>query len=187
MTQSSTLEAVHVEATPAVTSEEAVASTIQLDGDEIIQLSIKPSLWFIPVVSLRFVAAAGLLAAAVAFAMRGSGADLGWRIVQLLVILAIVRLALAALQWASRLYVLTNRRAMRFRGVLSVDVSECPLAKISEPELCVAAYQRGLRLGTIRMHPAAAELAQVEWEQVAGASEVHELLVRAIRNSQSRQ
>lgn len=185
MTQSSTLEAAHVEATPAVTSEEAVASSIQLDGDEIIQLSIKPSLWFIPVVSLRFVAAAGLLATVGTFATRGSGSELGSLIVQVLVILVIVRLALAALQWASRLYVLTNRRAMRFRGVLSVDVSECPLAKIREPELCVAAYQRGLRLGTIRMHPTAPELARVEWEQVAGAAEVHELLVRAIRRSQS--
>ena len=183
MTQSSTLEAAHVEATPAATSEEVVASSIQLDGDEIIQLSIKPSLWFIPVVSLRFVAAAGLLATVVAFATRG--AELGALILQVLVILVIVRLALAALQWASRLYVLTNRRAMRFRGVLSVDVSECPLAKISEPELCVAAYQRSLRLGTIRMHPAVPELARVEWEQVAGAAEIHELLVRAIRRSQS--
>jgi hypothetical protein len=186
MTPSSNMEAAHVDVAPVAAPKEAPAAAIQLlDGDEVVQLSIKPSLWYIPIVSARFVLGAVLLGLAVAIASRDGWSNAGSIVLQILVLLALARVAVAALQWASRLYVLTNRRVMRFRGVLNVDLAECPLAKISAAELHVAWYQGALGLGDIRMRPAAEELASVGWEQVSKSAEIHELLLRAIRRAQS--
>lgn len=172
-----------VEATP-VPAVKAAAKLQILDEDEVIQLSIKPSLWFIPLVSLGWVAAAGLLAAALALAQRSGWTREGLLAFQVLVGIAALRLGVATLQWASRLYVLTNRRVLRFKGVLSVDVAQCRLARISAVDLYTPAYARALRLGSIRMRPVDPDQPLLSWDEVARPQEIHEILERAIRKSQ---
>jgi hypothetical protein len=171
-----------VEAVP-VTTAKAAAKLELLDGDEVIQLSIKPSFWFIPLVSLAGIAAAGTLIIAAALA-----AQHGWRhgllACQVLIGLAAARLVIATLQWASRLYVLTNRRVMRFKGVLNVNVAECRLSRISAINLCMRPYGRALRLGTIRMQPVDADQPLLTWDDVSRPHEIHEILERAIRKAQ---
>ncbi len=159
------------------------AVRVELDGDEIIQFSIKPSLWFIPLASLNVLAILAFIAAALAVAMRTGSLAPSATPFQVLAGLAGLRLGVATLQWASRLYVLTNRRIMRFRGVFAVDVAECRLAKISAVDLHWAWYGRLLRLGTIRMQPLQ-QPAALNWEDVARPQESHELVVRAVRKAQ---
>ncbi len=173
------------EAAPVVI-EKPVVKLELLDGDEIIQFSIKPSLWFIPLVSAKWVIVAGLLAAVLGVWTRG-----GWRIetaiaFQVLAALAALRVGIATLEWASRYYVLTNRRVMSFRGVLTVDVAACPLAKISRADLHATPYERALRLGSIRMDPAGTNPSPIMWENLARPGQVHEKLTRAIRKAQSK-
>ena len=172
-----------VEMTPVATAK-AAAKLEMLGGDEIIQLSIKPALWFIPLVSLGWIVGVSVLVIALAAGVRGSWAREGLFVCQALVGVAALRLAIATLQWASRLYVLTNRRVMRFTGVLSVRVAECPLARISAIDLLAPPYARVLRLGTIRMQPVDTDTAPLNWDDVAHPHEVHEILERAIRKSQ---
>ncbi|MBU0639246.1 MAG: PH domain-containing protein [Planctomycetes bacterium] len=183
MTAAPAPEAIHVDANPVAAADKAAAS-IHLDGDEVVQLSIKPSLWHIPLVSAQVVLPMALLAVIVAIAWRG-GWSQGALVFPLAVVVGILRIALASLQWASQLYVLTNRRVMRFRGVLSVNVAECPLSKVNRVELRTPWHQRLLRLGSIVLTPADPQRASVTWELVARPKETHELLVRAIRKSQS--
>lgn len=162
------------------------AAKLELDGNEIIQFSIKPSLWFIPLVSFKWVLAMGLLAAALSVAIRGgwtSQASIGF---QVLAGVAALRVGLATVQWASRLYVLTNRRVMRFMGILNVRVVECPLAKISAADLHSAWYERPLRLGSIRMVSALDDAAVIAWEQLAHPADIHDRLLRSIRKAQSK-
>jgi type III secretory pathway component EscS len=169
---------------PAVAAPKAVVR-LELDGDEIIQLSIKPSLWFIPVVSIKWVLAAAVLGVVVAVALRGGGTREGLLTFQLLAGVAVARVAVAALQWASQLYVLTNRRVMRFRGILSVNVVGCPLTRISAADLRILGYERWLRLGSVQMTPVTPELPAVVWDHLAHPAEIHERLLRAIRKAQS--
>ena len=56
------------------------------------------------------------------------------------------------MQWASRVYVLTNRRIMRIRGVFSADLFECALVKIIGSKVVAGPHERVLRLGTIRFN-----------------------------------
>ena len=182
------LEPSQVNPAPAsVASAEADVSVIPgdiLEGDEIIQLSIKPSLWFVPLVSANIVVPF-LMIAAIAAAV---GTSFEWNPVVMLVfkmaiIGTVIRIAFASLQWASRLYLLTNRRVMTFRGVLNVQVSQSPLSRIAEAQLESAWYQGLLGLGAVRMLPRRETDEPLSWTYLARPGEVHELLSRAIRKS----
>ena len=185
MTAPDRFEAVHAEVNPAAHLAETSAARLKLlDGDEIIQLSIKPSLWYVPLVSLKFVLAAALVASVVLISSQGVLTWQGNTIVAGAACVALLRLMIASLQWASRLYVLTNRRVVRFHGVLRVQVAESPLANITKAQLDVAYHQRAVRLGSIRMTPAA-PCEVITWEDVARPSEVYEILAKAIRRAHS--
>jgi uncharacterized membrane protein YdbT with pleckstrin-like domain len=96
---------------------------------------------------------------------------------------AVLRAAIGSLQWASRLYVLTNRRVLRFSGVFNVRVVECRLARVQAADLRITPPQRVLGLGTIRF-AAADDGREILWDQLAHPREVHEIAVRAIRKAQ---
>src|SRR5262245_17227138 len=101
----------HVEGAGAIAAlDEAHGRPIALlDSSEIIELSIKPSLWFVPIVAARTVLTSLLIAGVVALAARTAG---GWSslhqsVVAIALLAAAARIVLASLQWASRLYILT--------------------------------------------------------------------------------
>jgi uncharacterized membrane protein YdbT with pleckstrin-like domain len=168
--------------------EEAPVAAVQLlDGGEIVEFSIKPSLWFILLSSLKVVVAALAMAAGVAIiALWGDGwTQRSAAFFAGILFVALVRVLIGSLQWASRVYVLTNRRAMRVSGVLDVSVVDCPLARISAAHVRMTISHRLLRLGTIRMTPADDRLPTVNWEHVARPALIHERLVRAIHRAQS--
>jgi uncharacterized membrane protein YdbT with pleckstrin-like domain len=170
---------------PVVAAPQAAAKLELLDGDEIIQLSIKPSLWFIPLASAGVLGLVLLLGSASALAMRTGATPVAAMPFQVLACVAAVRLSIAMLQWASRLYVLTNRRVLRFTGVLKIEVAECRLTKIGAVDVRYAWYGRPLRLGTIQMRTGDDQARVVAWDDVARPQELHELLVRAIRKAQT--
>jgi len=157
-----------------------------LDGGEIVILAIKPSLWFVPLTSARWILLGiGLLAAAniswisphVAGYLRMAGylgvaGRLGW----------------AMLQWVSRLYVLTNRRVMRLRGVFNVELFQCELTRIQSLVLSASWPERLVRSGTIIIQTAGA-LGSVggsaAWRMITRPLEVHQKLNDAIRRAGS--
>ena len=167
----------------AMTVEHIVPAHL-LDGGEIVILAIKPSLWFVPLTSARWILLGiGLLAAAniswvtphVAGYLRMAGylgvaGRLGW----------------AMLQWVSRLYVLTNRRVMRLRGVFNVELFQCELTRVQSIVLSASWPERLARSGTILIQTAGA-LGSVggmaAWRIVARPLEVHKKLNDAIRRA----
>ncbi len=174
------------EAPPAV-EQAAVAVAkpkVELDGGEIIQLSIKPSMWLILLSSASVLGLVIFLGCLFAISMRIGATPTAALPFQVLAGLGIIRLAVATLQWATRLYVLTNRRVFRFKGVFRVEVAECLLAQISAVELRAQWYERALRLGTIHMK--SGQCAAMSWEDVSHPEEIHELLVAAIHKAQPR-
>jgi hypothetical protein len=203
------INAVAAEAPPVVTAKPAAAA-LQLGGDEIIQLSIRPSPWCIALYSIKLVLACVLLAAALTVAVQGQPARPAALALIALVLLALCGILVATLQWASQLYVLTNRRVLRFYGIFSVEVAQCALTQIHAVVRHSTWYHPLLRLGSLHFvtgaqhggHGASisgrlrvlrmlsgepAGGAGLDWEHVARPGEVHEILARAIQRAQTGQ
>ncbi|MCK6457365.1 MAG: PH domain-containing protein [Phycisphaerae bacterium] len=156
-----------------------------LSGGEIVIFAIKPSLWFIPLVSARWIGAMVLLGLAARW--------LPWTsmtlpLMKLAVGLGLLRLAWATMQWSTRLYVLTNRRVMRIRGVFTVQIFECQLGRIQNTAITLSMTERVLRVGTILISTAAGVEGggSASWKIVARPVEIHEQLRAAIDRARNR-
>jgi len=155
-----------------------------LDGDEIVILAIKPSLWFVVFISFRWLVATMLLILAAGWVANLVPQVNAPMIIKAAVILAAGRIGLAVLQWVSRLYVLTNRRIMRLTGILNVDLFECPLTKIQNTYLTLVWYERLTRLGTISFATAGTGGVEASWINVNNPLELHERVRSAIHRAQ---
>lgn len=185
MTRTPVADRLDIEAASA-SSSAAVSPAQVLRGDELIELSIKPSLWYILMVSGRVVAGIGVLAGAVAVSSARGGWSAGALVVFVAcVLIAVGRIAVASLQWASRLYVLTNRRVLSFHGVLNVAVEEAPLARVSELVLQVPPAQRWLWIGTLEIR-GAADAPTVAWRHINRPHEIYRKVKRAVHEAQHR-
>ena len=150
-----------------------------LDGGEVVVFAIKPSAWFVLLVSLRWMAVAIVLASlaateVVAPAYRAY-------LLNVAILVAGARLGWATIEWVSRLYVLTNRRVMSIRGVSSVQMFECTLDRIQNTCLTVSVTERLARVGTVIFQTDAGRGGTGSWQCVARPLEVEEKVREAIR------
>jgi uncharacterized membrane protein YdbT with pleckstrin-like domain len=165
-------------------AEETVPAHL-LDGGEIVVLTLKPSLWFILFKSFRMLLGTGLivvLSAPLSRALYPIGMTQPL-LVKAAIVLAVARLMISTLQWVSRLYVLTNRRVMRIRGVFNVDIFECQLTRIQNTLLHLAIYERLFGLGSIGFATAGTGGIEATWENLNHPMEVHERVRAAIRQA----
>lgn len=153
-----------------------------LDGGEVVHFAIKPSPWYVPLVSLRWMAA-GILLAVLANA-EFMPVSSRWYLYQTAVWLVAARLVWATLEWVSRLYVLTNRRVLRLRGVFTVDFFECSLDRIQNTGILLSLPERLVHAGTISFQTASGQTAS--WRIVPKPLELHEQLLKAIQKAQNR-
>lgn len=157
----------------------------KLEINEIILMSIKPSLWYIPIVAARGVLIGALLLMLGWMAAREGQLAFASTFLGVGMLVVVARLAVAALQWASRLYVLTNRRVIHFSGTLNVRIGECRLLDIGRTKLDEPPWGAALRIGSIHMtrfneqHPA------IAFEEVQHPEDVHNAIVKAIRKAQN--
>jgi hypothetical protein len=164
---------------------EAVVPRHLLDGGEIVHFAIKPSPWFVLLTSARWLLIGILLALA-------AGTDVipspyRWYVYQAAFWVPAARVAWAMLDWVSRLYVLTNRRVMRIRGVFNVDLFECSLDRIQNTAVSLPLAERVLRVGSITFQTAAAAGGgTASWRIVARPLEIHEQLRQAIQRAKNR-
>ena len=152
-----------------------------LDGGEVVVLAIKPALWSVLFNSAQWLAAGAVLialgwfAAAPAFFSRAA-------LVQAVLAVVGLRLGFAVMQWVSRVYVLTNRRVMRIRGVLRVDVFACPLVKIINTGVIIRPHEAATRLGSIWFNTGE-EASEGTWYHVARPHEVHAEIRKAVERA----
>lgn len=183
MTQEPPFHAAQAEApTIANVKRSRVAAFELLDTSEIIQLSLRPSPLLIPTSSVRI----GLLMLALAAAcyyVRTSTSVIPDVLCAGAMLTAVARVAIASLEWASRLYILTNRRLICFRGIAAVQVQELPLIRVSsvdiEPGYCMSQWRVGdISIGGGHNDPLHC------WECVPNATDVHQLIILAVRRAQ---
>ena len=154
------------------------------EGEEVV-LALKPSGLFVLLASAPFILAIAMVALG-GYALDTLGiADLNLQLLALVCIAGgTLRLLIAFLQWLSRTYVLTNRRVIRVRGVLRIDIFECPLSRIQNTVLSLSVSERVFGLGTILFATAGTGRAEAAWVMLARPIEVHEIVVEYIRRAQ---
>jgi len=168
------------EPTSAAVAEPAVPAKLLEEG-EIVILAIKPSLWFVLISSWSVLAVVGIVALVALLAGEVPGAWVPRRIIfSLCFVVGVVRVMVAGFQWAGRLYILTNRRLMGICGVVSVDVSQCPLRQIGEVVPCVSRLERPLGLGSLFFKDREGSVCEADWVNLARPGDVEQLVNEAI-------
>ena len=153
-----------------------------LDGGEIVLFALKPSMWYLVLVSARWLAGAAviILLAPFLFQARSATAEI---LTQAALFVTAVRLILALLQWSSSLYVLTNRRVMCYRGVIQVSLFESPLVHIRNTYVSASPVERICKVGSIGFFLQGGKKVDVWWEQLSDPHTVHERIRRAIEKA----
>lgn len=153
-----------------------------LQPHEIIILLLKPSPWFIVLAPLKTLVT--LAAATWAAVALSEHVDLGLppRDLALIGVAMIgMRLFWQFLEWLSRVYVLTDQRMIRVRGVLRVHVFECRLEQIQHTAANFSIRERVFALGTIVFATAGTAFNEVLWQMVTQPLEVHQRVVETLR------
>jgi hypothetical protein len=150
------------------------------DG-EVILLMQKPSRWYIALSSLWFVVIIVLMLCAL-HVSRTPQAYMRYYVDAGLFVIS-CRVMWAMLNWMGRLYVLTDQRILRFAGVFTTDVFECPLRKVSRTRVVRSISERLLRIGTIEIIPSEEKRIPGAWQMIARPNEAHQQIEAAIRKA----
>ena len=169
---------------PVAMSREAVLQHLLGEG-ELVLLTVKPSVWFVPLTSVRTMAVLVLVAV--------SGHYLGWvipmgRSPQAIEVfcgaLAVGRVIVACCQWAGTLYVLTNRRVLRIRGAVKITIVGCALTEVRHTALLTTGLIERLgRVGTLFFQTDRGNLVGGEWLHISRPGEVLERIDKAINQA----
>jgi len=177
---------VHASAESATPAESAGAALPQLLHEgEVVILAVKPSVWFVLLSAWPAIAVAAAVAVVgyVALPMIETQITYSRRVLTMLCAsVVLIQLFISCCQWIGRLYVLTNVRVLRIRGVFRVDVFQCPLSKIRQATLTATRHERLCGVGTIHFD---VETPTEEpcWLHVARPAEVNDTLQDALRRA----
>lgn len=153
-----------------------------LQDGEVVLLILKPSIWFIALSSLRFVAIVGILLSAAIIADQHLPAH-NLLYIEIALFLAAGRVMFAVLHWMSRLYILTDLRVLRLSGIFNVEVFNCPLRKIARARLLWTVPQRLFRVGTIEFIPQDESCPIGSWQMIGRPKQVHEQVLATINRA----
>ena len=92
-----------------------------------------------------------------------------------------LRLGWQALEWYSRVYVLTDRRIIRRMGVLRVAVFEAQLKNIQHTSVFTRLRERVCGLGTIGFATSGTDVFEALWVMIRSPFEVHKIVVEAMQ------
>jgi len=153
-----------------------------LQPSEIIILLIKPSPWYILLSSLGVLALIAI-ACTILVLLHGRG-HLGFAsrndFILAAVGVALTKLFWQFLDWLSRLYVLTDQRIIRVKGVVRVQVFETQLKNVQHTDTIFTFRERLFGLGTIAFATSGTATTEAAWLMVAQPLEVHRIVVQAI-------
>ena len=154
-----------------------------LDGGEIVILAIKPSLWRCVFDSAAWLAAGVFFTAALLVMGKPIPGLSLTTSAQLVMLVALARLAVAVLRWTTTWHLLTNRRIVDVHGVRAPVIRACPLVQIRNTYLRSSHAEKLLVLGSITFVSDEPDHAPHFWPSIANADEVHAKVRRAIENA----
>ncbi|MEC9156722.1 MAG: PH domain-containing protein [Planctomycetota bacterium] len=152
------------------------------DGETVI-LALRPSPWFILVDGSWVYFASIFVALLLAWLAHQPWSPVilpESQIFPLLATVLSIRIVWKFLDWANRVYVLTDQRIMRRRGVIQYSLIEAPLDRIQHSAIFTRVVERVLGLGTIGFATAGSGRFEVIWEMIANPIEIHRKVNDAI-------
>ncbi|HWB52599.1 MAG TPA: PH domain-containing protein [Tepidisphaeraceae bacterium] len=159
-----------------------LSQNILRDG-EIIILTLKPSLLYIPFSCLKFCAVVLILM----IASKLWGGHLGYgqerTLIEIGTLVLLGRLTWSALHWMGRLYILTDQRIVSISGIFSADVFNCLLRKVARVRLVYTVKERLFGLGSIEIIPMDDAVAIHSWQTVSRVRDVHRQIITAMNRA----
>jgi uncharacterized membrane protein YdbT with pleckstrin-like domain len=179
-----TMEPRAAQSAPAVeAAEEELAGIAHLlQPGETVILLLKPSLLFVPLASVSSLLGIAMVTFFFAWLERRFPALPGsdHMFIALGILCGAVRLLWQVLEWITRIYVLTDRRIIRRKGVVRVSVFECPLGNVQQTAVLQSLRERVFFLGTLCFATAGAASFIALWQYVANPFEVQRTVADAI-------
>lgn len=168
---------------PALSAENLVPAKLLREG-EVVILAIKPSGWSVVLACLPVLAVAVLVAAGSHLAGDLWSLPAARRALLLVCLGAVcLRGIQTSFQWLGTLYVLTNLRAMRIRGVLRGDVLDCPLKDVRKAALTATRTERMLALGSLSFDTSEDRTGEVCWININRPVEVQQIVNDAVQRT----
>ena len=167
---------------PSVDRAAAMLPADLLSGGETIILLLKPSPLYIVLASLSSLAVLAAIIAGLAIAHEALDMYYISRRTLILtaIILASLRLGWQFFEWLSRVYVLTDRRVIRIRGVVQVEVFQAPLSRLQHTGLNFTFRERLFGLGTIALATAGSAYPEAYWVMLRRPIYVHQQILEAV-------
>jgi len=163
----------------------SVMARDRLEDGEAIILAVRPSGWQILLMSWPLLVGVAAVAAVSLVASRYLAYDVDNHMV-VLICLAVgaMRMAIAISQWQGRMYILTDRRAMRIKGVFHEDSYQCPLKKIRRVHLSSTLPERIVSVASLIFDRNDDKpVPDVDWVCLAKPQEVLQAVEEAIRRA----
>lgn len=156
-----------------------LAGHVLRDG-EVVLLVLKPSVWFILLISLKIAAAMAICAIASKLWLPE---HVAWYYVEAAAFLVVGRLMWSTLLWVNRIYILTDQRVLRLAGVFQIEIFDCGLRKIGATRVVYSFRERLLRLGSVEIIPSDERKPTGLWQTVRRPAEVEEMIQAAMKNA----
>ena len=157
-------------------------SRYSLRDGEIIELVIRPSVWWIIFNAWRTLLLAGVIALAGLALWEYLPGRRGWYI-EAGILVGSVRLMWATIRWMSRIHLLTNMRVLTISGVFNATVVECPLRRVARVRSVSSHRERLLMLGSIEVIPLDEKYMISLWQTIRRPREVMEQIVAAMNKA----
>jgi len=154
-----------------------------VDGGEIVLLATKPSLWRPVLDSSAWLVTCVLLAATLLVSGKTLPGLSATTTAQVILLIGIVRLAVAVVHWITKWHLLTNRRIIDVHGVRAPQIRSCLLIHVRNTYLRISPVEKLLTLGTVLFVTDEPEHRPHLWQSVPYAEEVHAKIRRAIENA----
>lgn len=164
-------------ARPYTTSLTTLLTTHVLRDGELVLLVLKPSVWFIWFNSYMAIAIAALAGIALTILDRWRHEHLYY---ELAAFVSVGWLMWSTLQWMGQLYILTDMRVLRLRGVFMIDLFDCALRKVVRTRFVTPLRESLVRVGSIEIIPRDENAPSAVWQTIAEPVAVHEKLSAAI-------
>lgn len=153
-----------------------------VEDDEIIILFLRPSPLYIILASLGQL----LVIAVITLALMYVGRRFNLAYIDTIafglgIIIGLAQLVWQSLQWWSRIYILTDRRIIRQKGVIRPTVFEVKLRDIKHTSVFRKLRERALGLGSIGFAATGSDVFDAFWVMIRDPFTVHNTVVEAIK------
>lgn len=148
---------------------------------EIVIILLKPSMWYIILSSLRELTIVGSMYLVAWYLVQKELLTVSMKEVNTVAGLILGAILLYAfIDWVARLYVMTDQRIIRVKGIFKVDVYTARLSRIQSLQMFFTVRERIFGIGTIGFSTAGDEGIEAYWLMIPRPLRHYEKIERAI-------